>query len=312
MNRLALIVLPCALLLGACSCAPVLCDGATPLLLRRGAYTPPNYVDSYEYPLSVDLVTEYTSIPAWERTSPIVMERSRGVAFDWGTVYTGHTYVAVKASCSWSAGVFTLESVEFACFSSPTFYTVSQYVGFPYVFSPLSINGNYYVYENSYAIPSAINKFASSSFNVFGYGSSSSLSPRAVYNRVFTSTNSGPYDVSMNDCSSWLDNLEPILCNSFMVNAPDYTNGYNKGYAAGYQDINQGKIDQAYQNGYTDGAGSTSSHLTSLFGAVVGVPISLLNGLSPFVIWNIPIISIMVTFLFFGIALFIFKKFLSQ
>lgn len=311
MNKLALIALPCALLLGACSSSPVLDNARTNLTVRRDAYNPPNYVDSYEYPLSVDLVTEYTSIADWSRTSPIVMERSRSVAFDWGTAYVGKTYVAVKASCSWSGGVFTLESVEFASFSSPTFYTVPQYVGFPYVFSAFSVNGSYYVYENSYGIPTTINKFSSSAYNVFGYGSSSSVSPRAVYGRVFTPTTSGPYDVSMNDCSSWLDNLEPVLANAFMVNAPDYTNGYNKGYVAGYHDINQGKIDQAYQNGYQDGAGSTSSHLTSLFGAVVGVPISLLNGLSPFVIWNIPIISIMVTFLFFGIALFMLKKFVS-
>lgn len=312
MNRYAFLALPCALLLGACSSAPVLDAGGNALTFRREAYTPPNYVDSYEYPLSVDLVTEYTSVTDWVRTSPIVMERGRSVAFDWGNTYTGKTYVAVKASCSWSAGVFSLESVEFAEFSSPTFYTVSQFVGFSYVFSCFSPNSStYYVYENSYAVPTSINKFSSNVYNLVGYGSGSSLSSRAVYTRVFNPTTSGPYDVSMSDCSSWLDNLEPILANAFMVNAPDYTNGYNKGYAAGYQDVNQGKVDEAYQNGYQDGAGSTSSHLTSLFGAVVGVPISLLNGLSPFVIWNIPIISIMVTFLFFGIALFIFKKFLS-
>ena len=80
-----------------------------------------------------------------------------------------------------------------------------------------------------------------------------------------------------------------------------YDKGYKTGEKAGY--------DKGYAVGVQDGQSGTSA-MFNLFGAVVSVPVNILNGLSPLVIWDTPVISIILTFVFIGVLLFIIKRFI--
>lgn len=69
--------------------------------------------------------------------------------------------------------------------------------------------------------------------------------------------------------------------------------------------------EETYQQGYLNGQNSVSSQvswLTTLFSAVIGVPIEILNGLNTFVVFNIPIVTLMISFLMLGIILYIIKR----
>lgn len=80
-----------------------------------------------------------------------------------------------------------------------------------------------------------------------------------------------------------------------------YQNGYDKGYSEGWND---GKI--YGQNSVT----SSSLAIMSLFSAIIDIPIQTLNGLSPLAIWNVPIISIILTLLFTCVVIWVVKKFI--
>lgn len=65
--------------------------------------------------------------------------------------------------------------------------------------------------------------------------------------------------------------------------------------------------------GYNEGksaVSSSASSFMSLFGVVANVPISIFNGLGAFVIWDVPIISIMGTFLIIALFAFVIRMFL--
>lgn len=73
--------------------------------------------------------------------------------------------------------------------------------------------------------------------------------------------------------------------------------------------------EKTYQNGYNagqiDASGSAEVNLfSSLFLAIVGVPIEILNGFASFSIFNVSIITIAMTFLFIGLILWVIKKFI--
>lgn len=82
-----------------------------------------------------------------------------------------------------------------------------------------------------------------------------------------------------------------------------YQDAWNNGYAKGKDD------------GYTIGMRvgqamtSTGGSMLSLFGSVADIPITIINGLSSLTIFNIPIISIIITILFLALIIWVVKRF---
>lgn len=87
-----------------------------------------------------------------------------------------------------------------------------------------------------------------------------------------------------------------------LANAVLSGSAYDQGYKDGQK--------VGFSEGYSKGQRDKTSTVFSLFGAVVSVPIDIFNGLTPLVIWDTPIISIILTFLFIGVFLFIIKRFI--
>lgn len=97
----------------------------------------------------------------------------------------------------------------------------------------------------------------------------------------------------------------------------NYNNGYNVGYAEGKTAGVELGQSEGYQSGYNVGYNAGQQSVTdetaavfNLFGAVASVPISILNGLGGFTIWNVSVIAIAVTFLFIGLILWIIRRFI--
>lgn len=85
----------------------------------------------------------------------------------------------------------------------------------------------------------------------------------------------------------------------------NYRDGYNEGIAAGR--------DQGYARGYNDGQASVTTEsgtLLLLFGSIADVPIAVLEGLGGLVIWNTPIISIIISLLFVALIVWVIKRFI--
>lgn len=121
----------------------------------------------------------------------------------------------------------------------------------------------------------------------------------------------GPYYFGFNR-NAMFDYLGPLVgsyASSVYVNdvvGSAYQNGYNTAKAA--------SDSEAYSKGYQDGVESVSSAgavMMSLFGSVVSVPINVMNGMSGFMIWGVPIISIIISFLFIGLLIWVVKRFIS-
>lgn len=84
-----------------------------------------------------------------------------------------------------------------------------------------------------------------------------------------------------------------------------YNNGKDDGYEIGKS--------AGYAEGKQDGleeADNAQGILATLFGGIVSVPLDILNGMSPLVIWEVPIISIIFTFLVVALLLWIIRKFI--
>lgn len=95
-----------------------------------------------------------------------------------------------------------------------------------------------------------------------------------------------------------------------------YTNGQESGKAIGRQETidntYQGKTyQQIYNTGFSDGettAGGSGALIPSLFGAIVNIPISVLNGLVPLTFFDISIIRVALTFLALGVVMWVIRK----
>ncbi len=104
-----------------------------------------------------------------------------------------------------------------------------------------------------------------------------------------------------------------------------YEDGYKQGYNIGLEEgktqgIQEGKTqgettgyNKGYNVGYQDGINSNetpSSTILNLFGAITSVPINILNGLSDLAFWQVSIIGIIATLLFFALLLWLIRKFI--
>lgn len=125
------------------------------------------------------------------------------------------------------------------------------------------------------------------------------------------SVNSGPYTIAwqVDAMHDFLGYMVASVAQSVYLNEEmgvAYQNGYNTGKANADTTL--------YNKGYQDGeasVGSAGAVMMSLFGSVVSVPVNVLNGLSSFMIWGIPVISIIISFLFIGLLLWVVKRFIS-
>lgn len=88
--------------------------------------------------------------------------------------------------------------------------------------------------------------------------------------------------------------------------------GYQSGFTAGKKIASESAYNNGYNKGYNDGSSTLapSSTIWALFSAVAGVPTEILNGMASISIWNVPIISVLFTLIFLGLALWILRRFI--
>ena len=262
-----------------------------------------------------------------------------------GSFDSGYTYILQYADVSWSASAVSYDTLAFVK-STQTPSAIAGLYGyslfeFPWIYVGRVAQSGVYRVEFcvsfdwyslvTYYVPSGS---VASAVDVSSDG-------RGYKSVTFDFSDSGvtpTYSVSFvrYRFDNYIDDVLAgfVLADSYNVGYDDgYVNGNQDGYDDGFADgrsagigegyangVAQGNSQafaqgsaQGYSNGFRDGAnGNTGGVLNGLFGAVVGVPISLLNGLSPLVVWNIPIISILVTFLFVALVLWIVRKALGK
>lgn len=226
----------------------------------------------------------------------VTIDPSSGV--DGVSVDSGYYYSLCFLSANWD-GTPEILSLQFARFAygsglsaqidfiTPTFFVASA-EGLPAVYEY-----NYFGYT-SLSVPYSVERVYDVS------------SPRGYPTlKSFYSTSYGNAYIHIDVASVAITSYFDTLVETMALNAEYY--GYQY-YNAGYD---EGR-DAGFKIGRIEGAESVSREglvVANLFGAVFGVPIGVLNGLSPFVIWGIPIIGIAFTFLFFGLILWIVKRF---
>lgn len=152
---------------------------------------------------------------------------------------------------------------------------------------------------------------------VNGYKSSQSFAGSA--------STSGPYSFSLtvgyaNNGSpvtllDYFDRMAAAQASAVSGYVDGYDAGYAQGYQNGYQKGSKDSYDNGYNTGYADGfeageGAGPSGVITSLFGGVLSVPFNVLNGLNTFMVWDTPIVVIIVSFLFMAIILMFIKRFL--
>lgn len=102
---------------------------------------------------------------------------------------------------------------------------------------------------------------------------------------------------------------------------------YDEGYTAGmtanngkysvseYQEYGEQRFQEGkrtgYNEGYTDGSSQTAP-VFDIIGGIVSVPLYILNGLSAFTIWDISIISIIVTLLMVALVIWLIARLLGR
>lgn len=133
-----------------------------------------------------------------------------------------------------------------------------------------------------------------------------------VWQSVTCTTDSiGPYYFGFN-IPAMHEYLGPLGATiAQQVYLTDYVgNAFQNGYWTGKNNVDT----EAYTKGYQDGqasVGNAGAVMMSLFGSVVSVPINVMNGMGTFMIWGVPIISIIVSFLFIGLLIWVVKRFIS-
>lgn len=147
------------------------------------------------------------------------------------------------------------------------------------------------------------------------------LTPQGYYRyRQFTTTGGGPYKMGLLGYSyqgggysavQLLDNLCSAYASatSSIAREYDYNTAYGEGYDAGLRvgDAN------GYNRGYREGADASNNSLMlipTLFEGLAYIPISIFGGLGDLAIWNVPIISIIFTFLILALVLWLVRKFI--
>lgn len=100
-----------------------------------------------------------------------------------------------------------------------------------------------------------------------------------------------------------------------------YVNGYNNGYEVGKNDGIKDGYNNGYLSGVNDGKHQAYNEIanqdkslmafSSLLNAILTIPFSILNGFAPFVIFNIPIINIVISLFLLSLLVYIISKFIK-
>lgn len=239
----------------------------------------------------------------------------RTVAEDAGLTPTGMYYVTMStAYYSVGAQSYTLEG-----FGMPTDILVCTYNSFPYDIDEWS----FYLRVNaptSYSIftKRVLDNFAATDF--MDNASSFSTTITTLSNKKYI-TYSVDFPTTSNDDIYIGSGFWRKFFNQPFV---DFMSGYTVGAQNGtgsmytrteYLDYGSSEYNRGYDEGKDAGlreAGEASSQslIPTLFAAVVGVPINVINGLSPFAVWDVPIVSLIISFLFLAITFWIVKRFI--
>lgn len=124
-------------------------------------------------------------------------------------------------------------------------------------------------------------------------------------------SSSGPYYLYL-DPAKIIEYLTPFVSSLAVYNG--FKDGYNAGYAAGYGDSDTGGYHDGYDAGYNAGMVAESnpvSTLSGLFAVIMDFPITILNGFSGFVVWNTPVMTILISFAVMGLVLWVVKRFIK-
>lgn len=127
---------------------------------------------------------------------------------------------------------------------------------------------------------------------------------------AITSTNSGPYSLYL-DSYRCVEFLWPYIQSVTLSTDGTYVTGYNAGYQAGYGDQDTGGYHDGYDAGYDAGLVANNSPVNTmrtLFSIMMTFPIDILNGLNGFVVWDTPVMTILVTFLVMSLVLWVVKR----
>ena len=100
-----------------------------------------------------------------------------------------------------------------------------------------------------------------------------------------------------------------------------YVNGYNNGYEVGSTDGEKKGYETGYLSGVNDGKQQAYNEVanqdnslmafSSLLNSILTIPFSILKGFTPFVIFNIPIINIVVSLFLLSLLVYIISKFIK-
>lgn len=120
-------------------------------------------------------------------------------------------------------------------------------------------------------------------------------------------------DYRLYDSYSNVQVLSEVAGKAYLDSYNIYESGYQEGQRVGYDSgkadgLREGKAEGYQQAIDENGALEPNGVIYGLFGALVNVPISIFNGLTPLVIWNTPIITIILTFFAIGVVLWVIKK----
>lgn len=258
-------------------------------------------------PAVLDFYAGYTNVAGWIREDPI--EVARGDLWDF-PFEMGIEYAIVKVSIDYSESDPYVDKVYFSRFESTATHYGSSVLPYGVYFSMLfySPSTNYYYMKvNGYKLEMNNKKGTVGAVSI---GYDSVYCPlRPYWQSQFTMSTSGPYYGYLDEDASTLSLIDGIATTLIARNPADVS--WQDGYAKGYQDGRDYQapisFEEGRQYGY-DEVNASGNLFTNLFGSLVNVPISVLNGLSPLAIWDVPIISLILTFVACGAVLFLIKK----
>lgn len=112
---------------------------------------------------------------------------------------------------------------------------------------------------------------------------------------------------SVSEFEEFRTNLESRIVTAWLAQDDAYSRGYDVGYDYGYHN----GFRDGENVGYDEGISATgpSALAGSLFGSILAIPFDVLNGLNEFIIWGMPVISILITFLIVALIVAIIKRF---
>lgn len=292
-----------AVLLACCSCSSVRLD--VPTLDRRNAQIP-GWVSGKVYPdhigisnnyLSYDIV--YVTRDDWDTEYPFVLSDTIPSLYMWCVSGVDLEYD--------DSGDLTITEVQF-CQFDPIYGLSDLYQLAPswnpwcmYTRCTGNTSADLIIWSSKYDAyvvkPNAPFAIDGHEYGLGSFGMES-------FAKIST-TNEGPYYFRLS--SEFLDYLEVWAANMVqsITSSAKWEQAYQQGWQIGY--------DYGYQKGGMDASVANVGNIgviPYLFGGIANVPINILNGLADFTVWNIPVLSVIFTFLFLALVLWVVKRFI--